>query len=99
MAEKTSNVLAHVEPDIKEQAEAVLAQLGVPVSTVINMLYRQIIMTQSIPFRLSVPAAPAARDELSKDEFDAMMKEGLAQARAGQGVPLDVCFRQLRGSA
>ena len=46
MAARTSNVLARVEPDIKEQAEAVLAQLGVPVSTVINMLYRQIILTQ-----------------------------------------------------
>lgn len=99
MAAKTSNVLARVEPDIKEQAEAVLAQLGVPVSTVINMLYRQIILTQGIPFRLAVPTVPKARDEMSKAEFDAMMETGFAQAQAGQGVTLDECFRQLRGSA
>lgn len=98
MAAKTSNVLARVEPDVKEQAEAVLARLGVPVSTVINMLYRQIIMTQSIPFRLAIPAVPTARDEMSAAEFDAMMETGLAQAQAGQGVTLDACFRQLRGS-
>lgn len=98
MAGKTSNVLARVEPDIKEQAEAVLAQLGIPVSTVINMLYRQIIMTKSVPFRLSIPTVPTAQDEMSRREFDAMMEEGLAQAQAGQGVSLDECFRQLRGS-
>ena len=39
-----------------------------------------------------------ARDELSKAEFDAMMETGFAQAQAGQGVTLDECFRQLRGS-
>ena len=50
MAIKTANVLARVEPEIKEKAETILSQLGVPASTVINMLYRQIIMTKSIPF-------------------------------------------------
>ena len=54
MAAKTANVLARVEPDVKEQAEAIMAKLGIPVSTVINMLYKQIIMTRSIPFALSV---------------------------------------------
>lgn len=97
MATKTSNVLARVEPDIKEQAEAVLDRLGIPVSTLINMLYRQIIMTQSVPFRLSIPTIPMARDEMDNAAFDVMMETGLAQAQAGQGVTLDACFRRLRG--
>lgn len=50
MAAKTANVLARVEPDVKEKAESIMSQLGVPVSVVINMLYKQIIMTRSIPF-------------------------------------------------
>ena len=50
MATKTANVLARVEPDVKEQVERIMNMLGVPVSTVINMLYKQIIMTRSIPF-------------------------------------------------
>ena len=32
MAMKTANVLARVEPDVKEQAEAIMAKLGVPAS-------------------------------------------------------------------
>ena len=55
MAAKTANVLARVEPDVKAGAEAIMAKLGIPASTVINMLYKQIIMTQSIPFSLSLP--------------------------------------------
>ncbi len=95
MAAKTANVLARVEPDVKEKAEDILNQLGVPASVVINMLYKQIIMTKSIPFPLSIPNAPLARDEMSKEEFDAMMGKGLAQAKAEQGVPLDEAFASL----
>ena len=95
MAVKTANVLARVEPDVKEQAETILAKLGVPASTVINMLYRQIIMTRSIPFSLSVPAAPLARDEMDTATFNAMMAEGLRQAKAGKGVSLDEAFAAL----
>lgn len=96
MATKTANVLARVEPDVKEQAEAIMAKLGVPASTVINMLYKQIIMTRSIPFSLSLPHVPVARDEMDMATFDAMMSEGLAQAKAGQGFPLDEAFSLLR---
>ncbi|MBD5085057.1 MAG: type II toxin-antitoxin system RelB/DinJ family antitoxin [Clostridiales bacterium] len=95
MATKTANVLARVEPDVKEQAEAIMAKLGVPASTVINMLYKQIIMTRSIPFSLSVPNAPIARDEMNTAAFDAMMSEGLAQAKAGQGLSLEDSFSLL----
>ena len=80
---------------MKEQAERIMNMLGVPVSTVINMLYRQIIMTRSIPFPLSVPAAPLARDEMDAAAFNAMMEEGFNQAKAGQGLPLDEAFSVL----
>ena len=43
MATKTANVIARVEPDIKEQAEKIMEQLGIPTSVLINMLYKQII--------------------------------------------------------
>ena len=95
MASKTANVLARVEPDVKEQAEAILAKLGVPASTVINMLYKQIIMTRSIPFSLTVPNAPIARDEMDTAAFNTMMGEGLAQAKAGQGLSLVEAFSLL----
>lgn len=95
MATKTANVLARVEPDVKEQAESIMNMLGVPVSTVINMLYRQIIMTRSIPFPLAVPMAPKARDEMDAAAFNAMMEESMAQAKTGKGVELNDAFAAL----
>ena len=82
MAAKTANVVARVEPNVKEQAEKIMDMLGIPVSVVINTLYKQIIMTQSIPFSLSVPAVPGARDEMDDSAFDAMMERGLKEAKA-----------------
>lgn len=97
MAAKTANVLARVEPSVKEQAESIMSKLGVPASTVINMLYKQIIMTNSIPFPLVVPTRPVARDEMTDAEFDAMMQRGLDQARADDVYPADAVFSELRG--
>ena len=82
MAAKTANVMARVEPDIKERAEAIMNQIGIPASVVINALYKQIIMTRSIPFSLSVPTVPLALDEMDNAAFDEMMLTGLNQAKA-----------------
>lgn len=96
MAAKTATVMARVEPSVKEQAEAIMETLGIPASVVINTLYKQIIMTRSIPFSLSVPPAPVARDEMSDAEFDAIMARGLAEAKADKSIPVADAFAELR---
>lgn len=97
MAIKSSNVAARVEPEIKEQAEAILAQLGISASSGINMFYRQVIMWNGLPFRPSIPMRrPLSLDEMTKEEFDAKMARGLAQAKAGEGLPADEFFSSLR---
>lgn len=97
MSNKTANVTARVQPEIKQQAESVLDRLGIPVSVLIDSLYRQIIMTNSIPYSLSIPAIPTA-DAMSKTDFDAMMGKGLAQAKAGEGLELDDAFAKINAS-
>lgn len=96
MAAKTANVLARVEPDVKEQAEEILSQLGVPASVVINMLYKQIIITRGIPFSLSLYKEPIARDEMREDAFNAMMAKGLAQAKANDSRPAEDVIADLK---
>ena len=49
MATKTANVTARIQPNIKEQAEAILDRLGIPVSVFIDMTYRQVIMRDGVP--------------------------------------------------
>lgn len=97
MAVKTANVTARVQPEIKQQAEDILERLGVPVSVLIDSLYRQIIMTNSIPYSFSIPTIPT-RDTMSAQQFDAMMEKGLNQAKAGQGMDLNEAFARIRES-
>ena len=98
MAIKSSNVMARVEPEVKEQAEAILADLGIPASTAINMFYRQIVLWNGLPFRPAVPARrPLARDEMTAKEFNARMAEGYAQAKADDAAPMEEVFDRLIG--
>ena len=97
MAGKTANVTARVQPEIKQKAEAILDQLGIPVSVLIDSLYRQIIMTNSIPYSFRIPKLPT-RDGLSEEQFDQMMEKGLKQAKAGQGMDLDAAFARISKS-
>lgn len=96
MALRTANVLARIEPEVKEKAESIMSELGISASVVINMLYKQIILTNSIPFPLSIPVAPAARDEMNTIEFDDMMKTGLAEAKADYSRPASDVFADLK---
>lgn len=96
MASKTANVLARVEPSVKEQAESIMTQLGIPVSVVINMLYKQIILTRSIPFPLALPRPPLSREEMDDETFYAVMREGYEQAKAGDSRPAAEVFAELR---
>ena len=91
---KSANVTVRVEPDVKEKAEAILGELGIPTSTAINMFYRQIVLWNGLPFR---PAKPPIRP-LSRDEmFNARMAEGLAQARENQSVTIKEAFGEMMG--
>lgn len=96
MASKTANVMARVEPQVKEQAEEIMDMLGIPVSVVINTLYKQIIMTRSIPFSLSVPKVPVARDEMDDAAFSAMMERGLKEAKTDQSRLASDVFADLK---
>ena len=98
MATKTANVMARVAPDVKIKAEAIMEQLGVPASVVINALYKQIIMTKSIPFSLSIPSTPAALDEMDEQAFQAMMEEGYQQAIEGETKPVREAFAEIKGN-
>lgn len=93
MAAKSTNVIARVEPEIKEQAERILAEMGISTSTAINMFYRQIILSNGLPFRPS--RRPLSREEMTDEEFNARMAIGLAQAMANDSSPVEEAFERI----
>ena len=97
MAAKTANLYARVEPDIKEQAEAILSTLGIPASNAINMFYRQIILRQGLPFDVSIPQLrPLSLNNLSEEELDAELEKGYVDIAAGRMRPAREGFADLR---
>ena len=96
MATKTANVTARIQPNIKEQAEAMLERLGIPVSVFIDMTYRQVIMRDGVPFSLDIPDKLATRDSITQAEFNTMMQTGLAQAKRNDSLSVDEAFNQLK---
>ncbi len=49
---KSTTLNIRIEPDIKEQAEAVFRQLGLSSTTAVNLFFRQVILHGGIPFAL-----------------------------------------------
>ena len=96
MAAKTANVLARVEPDVKQQAEEIMQELGIPVSVVINMLYKQIIIKKGIPFSLSLSKDITTLDEMDTSAFNRVMEKGLMQAKNGESLSAEDVFNSLR---
>ena len=92
---KDATVSARVQSDIKTEAEEILKKLGIPVSVVINSLYRQIIFKHGVPFDLIIPAEPVTLDSMTKEEFDTMLQHSYNQAASGQGVSSKQFFDEL----
>lgn len=74
---KTANVFTRVDPEIKEQAESILNQLGIPMSNAVGMFLRQVVLHNGIPFEIKLPQTkPLNYNDLSTEELDAALQEG-----------------------
>lgn len=94
---RTSNVFARVEPQIKEEAEEILEQLGIPMSNAVGMFLRQVVMQRGIPFEMKLPKnMTLAYEGLSKSEFDAEMEKGMADVKNGNVVSADDAEKYIR---
>ena len=94
---KTANLYARIEPDLKEQAEAILLSLGIPASNAITMFYRQIVLQRGLPFDVKLPAnAPVDASKLSESELDAELEKGYADIKAGRVREAGSVFADIR---
>ncbi len=97
MAAKSANLYVRIEPDVKEQAEDILAALGIPASNAINMFYKQIILQRGIPFEVKIPAShPADMSALSEAEMDSELEKGYADVKAGRTRSASTVFADIR---
>ena len=67
---KDTSISIRLDSLLKEQTESILSQFGLNMTTVVNMLFRQIVREQAIPLSLSLnPSAGIINDlNLAKAE-------------------------------
>jgi addiction module RelB/DinJ family antitoxin len=92
---KTTNIYARVEPELKEQAEAVLSEIGLPMSNAITLFLKQIVLRRGIPFMLTVqPTTPPTLDSLTQEQFDAELEKGYKDVKSGRVRSAEQFFRE-----
>lgn len=96
-ATRTASVYTRVDPETKEQAELVLAELGIPMSNAIGMFLKQVVIQRGIPFEMKLPASkPVVIGDLTKEQFDAEMQLGIDDINAGRVVSADDVEAEMR---
>ena len=94
---KSANLYARIEPDLKEQAETILAALGIPASNAFTMFYKQIVLQKGLPFDVKLPAnAPVDISTLDEEALNAELEKGFADLEAGRTRDAKSVFDDLR---
>lgn len=97
--EKTATLNLRVNPAIKERAETVLQQLGIPMSTAVNMYLNQIALMGGIPFAVTLPKAPPSRRRGQDDgtgNFTQNCQGGLEDVENGRVHDAEQAFSAFR---
>lgn len=83
--EKTATLNLRVNPELKERAEEILSELGIPMSTAITIYLKQILLKGGIPFAVTLNSAPDAinTDMMSDAELKNKLRKGYADIKAG----------------
>lgn len=82
---KTSNVFARVEPDVKEQAEVILTELGIPMSNAVSMFLKQVVLHRGIPFNMVLPVKePVSIGSLTNEQLMLELQKGFDDIEAGR---------------
>ena len=94
---RTANVFARIEPELKEDSESILSQLGIPMSNAIGLFLRQVVIHRGLPFEVKLPySKPVALDPLSVEEFNTELEKGYTDMKEGKVRPASDVFADLQ---
>ena len=95
--QKSATLNLRIDPDVKQSAEYVLSQLGLSMSTAIDMFLRQVSLTGGLPFKVALPEAPRVvnADLMSDEELRSKLLSGLSEVNAGDALALDEVTKML----
>ena len=79
----TAVVYVRVDSRDKLVAEKILDSLGISTSAAVQMFFKQIILHGGMPFDIRLPAKPIAIGNMSADEVEKLVEEGIESAKEG----------------
>lgn len=96
--EKTATLNLRVNPIAKQKAETVLKQLGIPMSTAMDIYLNQIALVGGIPFPVTLPKAPLSvdADRMSDEALAVKLSRGIDDADAGRTRRASDAFHEHR---
>ncbi len=96
--EKSMTLNLRVNPSVKQQAEDVLKQLGIPMATAVDMFLRQVSLTGGIPFSVSLPKVPFAvnAETMTAEQLRAALHAGYEDMNAGHTEDAAIAFARSR---
>lgn len=96
--EKTTTINLRVNPEVKQKAENVLHQLGIPMAVAIDIYLRQISIVGGIPFPVVLPSAPDAlnADKMSNEQLHAELLAGFDDLQDGRVHDAASVFEKFR---
>lgn len=93
---KSANLYARIEPNLKEQAETILNDLGISASGAITMFYRQIILQNGLPFEVKLPEPPTNISNMTAEQLDEELQKGYTDMQNGNTIPVEQVFADIR---
>ncbi len=94
---KTANIMTRIDPQIKEEAEMVLEQLGLSMSSAMEIYLRQIVLQRKIPFEMKLPARkPVSLGAISEEKFNDLMSKSITSYEEGNCKPAEKTFADIR---
>ncbi|MCD8204123.1 MAG: type II toxin-antitoxin system RelB/DinJ family antitoxin [Coprobacillus sp.] len=95
MSEKSANINVRIEPELKEEAEAILSEVGLSPSGAINMFYKQIVLHKGLPFEVLLPEGIINMSAISEDELNKEIMKGYQDVLDGNVKPIEEVFKEL----
>lgn len=95
---KTATLNLRVNPEVKENAENILSQLGIPMATAIDMYLKQITLVGGIPFSVILPKPDKSinADEMTSAELHTKLDKGFEDIEKGNVVNAAEAFAKFR---
>ncbi len=97
----TAAVYARIDPQLKKEVEAILNELNVTPSSLIQMLYGQIKLTKGIPFEVKLPSKePLFLNEMTDEELEAELERRTKEIDDGKtytGEEVDKTLKEKHG--